>query len=148
MTSDDVAPFYSSEYTTTYYDGYGFDFYYGGYGFYEYSVLPIKPTLDIDDSNITLFIVVGVIVTLFCLCSIVIANQTAQMDPIFSADELKSKGPQIQIQVDSNVVSESNIYAPNATNFEIDVYEDKIPTSGVMRAGQSKLNSSFDAKKR
>ena len=74
LTSDDVAPFYSSEYTTTYYDGYGFDFYYGGYGFYEYSVLPIKPALNIDDQNITLFIVVSVIAALFCLCSIVIAK--------------------------------------------------------------------------
>ena len=62
--------FYSPVYLQAYTDGYGYDFYYGGYGLYEYSKMPVKPALWTDDSNTSLFILIGVMVGAFCVCCI------------------------------------------------------------------------------
>ena len=36
--------YYSAEYQTKYYDGYGLNYYYGNYGYYEYSRAPSRPS--------------------------------------------------------------------------------------------------------
>ena len=36
--------YYSAEYQTKYYDGYGLNHYYGNFGYYEYSRAPTKPS--------------------------------------------------------------------------------------------------------
>ena len=73
---DFYTTYYSPTYKQTYTDGYGYDFYYGGYSFYEYSKLPIKPILAVEEANISLFITVASIDSLFVLFTFSCAYST------------------------------------------------------------------------
>ena len=65
--------YYSKQYQKSYTDGYGYNFYYGSYGYYEYSKLPLKPTLDFQGDDIPLFVLTGILVASFCVCCILMA---------------------------------------------------------------------------
>ena len=72
--------YYSKEYAKRYTDGYGYDFYYGGYGFYEYSKLPVRPALAVDDDNVSLYLTVAISLVVFCLCCFTLVALSAYFD--------------------------------------------------------------------